>query len=238
MGTLFCTFWHYSGIYFVCCTFLHYSSIYIGNVSLIFGGCDESLISQSGGGEFPFGSNSPLSLLIQTITSSDSLEGPATLLDDSQVAYTTIDSSIGHIWLPRAACDRCEEAFGLRYDPSTGLYLIDSTERREMLSKNASITIGLGATSDSRNRINIVLPYAAFDLQASAPIYPNKTYCFPIRRAANDTQYRLGRAFLQEAYIIADYERSTFSVHQAHFEEMMPPESIVTILPKNETISD
>ena len=177
-----------------------------------------------------------MSLFIQSITSSDSLKGGrTTLLDDSQVAYATIDSSIPHLWLPRAVCDRFEEAFRLKYDAKTDLYLISHTDRQNLLSKDASITIGLGATSDPMNRTNIVLPYAAFDLQASAPIYANATYYFPIRRA-NDSQYRLGRTFLQEAYLITDYERATFSVHQARYEEVMPNERIIPILPpQNET---
>lgn len=202
--------------------------------NLVLGGYDESRFDK-GNGRFPFGSDSPLSLFIQSITSSDSLKGQrTTLLDDSQVAYATIDSSIPHLWLPREVCDRFEEAFGLKYDAKTDLYLIGHADRQSLLSKNASITIGLGVTSDPMNRTNIVLPYAAFDLQASAPIYTNTTYYFPIRRA-NKSQYRLGRTFLQEAYLIADYERREFSIHQVHYEEVMPRERIIAILPKNET---
>ncbi|KAJ4297690.1 hypothetical protein N0V90_005584 [Kalmusia sp. IMI 367209] len=204
--------------------------------SLTLGGYDESRIIPDGG-QFPFNPDNPFSLFIQSITSSNSLKGRATLLDDSQITYVSIDSSIPHLWLPRDVCDRFEEAFGLKYDADTDLYLTGSVERKLMLSQNASITIGLGSTSDPTNRTNIVMPYAAFDLQATAPIYSNATHYFPIRRAANNTQYRLGRTFLQEAYIIADYERSIFAVHQARHQEVMPPASIIPILPKNETKS-
>jgi hypothetical protein len=85
---------------------------------------------------------------------------------------------------------------------------------------------------DPANRANIVLPYTAFDLEAKHPIYPNSTRYFPLRRAANSSQYRLGRVFLQEAYIIADYERSAFSVHQARLEVPMPSAKIVPIYPE------
>ena len=37
----------------------------------------------------------------------------------------------------------------------------------------------------------------------------------PLRRASNAQQYSLGRAFLQEAYLLVDYEQSNFSVSQA-----------------------
>jgi len=64
---------------------------------------------------------------------------------------------------------------------------------------NPSITFKLGYEIYGGQSINIVLPYAAFDLQANYPIYPKATNYFPIRRASNNTQYVIGRTFLQEA---------------------------------------
>jgi hypothetical protein len=62
---------------------------------------------------------------------------------------------------------------------------------------------------------------------------------FPIRRAANDTHYTLGRAFLQDTYVIADYKRTNFSVHQAVFENPMPAQEILPIRsPPNVTRSN
>ncbi|XMA14260.1 hypothetical protein WAI453_007051 [Rhynchosporium graminicola] len=62
--------------------------------------------------------------------------------------------------------------------------------------------------------VNIVLPYAAFDLVANLSLAQNATRYFPLTRAVNNTQNVLGRALLQEAYLIADYERSQFSIHR------------------------
>jgi hypothetical protein len=66
-------------------------------------------------------------------------------------------------------------------------------------SMNPSITFSLSNTAGES--LDIVLPYAAFDLTASFPALANgrTTNYFPLRRAANDTQYTLGRVFLQEA---------------------------------------
>jgi len=47
--------------------------------------------------------------------------------------------------------------------------------------------------------VRIVLPYAAFDLKAEYPLVQNTSYYFPLKHAANETQYTLGRTFLQEA---------------------------------------
>lgn len=89
---------------------------------------------------------------------------------------------------------------------------------------NPTVVFNIGPLADIRGKqtgssqassVAIELPYAAFVLQATYPLYPNATNYFPIRRAANDTQYTIGRAFLQEAYITVDYERSIFHVSQA-----------------------
>jgi hypothetical protein len=66
---------------------------------------------------------------------------------------------------------------------------------------NPVLTFMLGNTVDGGQTVSIDLPYNAFDLQADYPIYPNATNYFPLRRASNDTQYTLGRVFLQEAYV-------------------------------------
>ena len=72
------------------------------------------------------------------------------------------------------------------------------------------------------------MPYAAFDLEVSYPIYRNgtKNY-FPIRRATNMSKYALGRAFLQEAYIGVDYESTSFSIHQALPQSDIPDPDII-----------
>jgi hypothetical protein len=153
------------------------------------------------------------------------------LLDDETYVY--LDFTVPHLWLPRETCDRFESMFGLRYDSTSDLYLVNDTIHAELLARNPIITFGLGASTDPAGRVNIALPYAAFDLQASYPIYQEPTNYFPIRRA-NDSQYTLGRTFMQEAYIVVDHERGNFSVHQARF----PPsneQNIVAIYPKNHT---
>jgi hypothetical protein len=79
------------------------------------------------------------------------------------------------------------------------------------------VVLSLGNDNNPAEAVQITLPFAAFDLSVKWPIVETETPYFPIRRAANDTQYTLGRTFLQEAYVIADYERSNFSVHQTLF---------------------
>lgn len=87
------------------------------------------------------------------------------------------------------------------------------------------------------NAINITLPYTAFDLTLKQPnsLGDTSSIYFPLRRAVNDSQYVLGRTFLQEAYIISDFDRGIFSVFPALFPDNSVKENIVTILPPSET---
>lgn len=181
----------------------------------------------------PFGSDDSRSLVVSvhTISGTKTLNGDVVLLPNNSSIISLIDSTVPHIWLPQAICDRFEQAFGLTYDTSTDLYLVDDDAHSKLVALSPSVTVSLsiGLGSDNPQNLDIELPYAAFDLEASSPIYPNATKYFPIRRAANDTQYTLGRTFLQEAYIVVDYERSKFSVHKATFQDPMPNQHIITI---------
>lgn len=132
------------------------------------------------------------------------------------------------MWLPTKACTIFEQAFGLTYDAKTDLYLVNDTIHAKLQQLNPTVTFKIGNTVSGGDFVNIELPYLAFDLQATSPIYLTAKNYFPLRRAHNDTQYTLGRTFLQEAYIIVDYERSNFSVSQALFKDPNP-QRIVTI---------
>lgn len=113
--------------------------------------------------------------------------------------FTFIDSTIPHIWLPLAACEEFENVFGLTWNATVGLYLVNDTLHESLVSKNASVTFKIGNATDGAPTINITLPYASFDLTVDYPIVANSTRYFPLVRAANNTQYTLGRTFLQEA---------------------------------------
>jgi hypothetical protein len=202
--------------------------------SLVLGGYDSSRFNpNSQNFSFSF-ANDPSRLLtvgVESIMAINSLKGTYSL--SSGAHFSLIDSTVPHLWLPQSICDNFEQAFGLTYDPRTDFYLVNSTMHRKLKSLDPSITIKLvnSLEDTSTNYTNIVLPYAAFDLQASYPYYENATNYFPIRRAANDSQYVLGRTLLQEAYLIVDYERANFSVAQATFPDPLPAANIVTIEP-------
>jgi len=163
---------------------------------------------------------------------------PLELLSPLDGVYVIIDSSTPFLWLPKSTCESFAQALGLTYNESLALYTFDGNASTpdDLQSWNLNFTFSLSDTSTPTQIVNITLPYAAFDLQLSYPYIPNTTYAtgnknyFPLRQAANDTQYTLGRAFLQEAYIITDYDRNNFSVYQALHPANPGNTSIVDIL--------
>lgn len=185
---------------------------------------------------FDFDANDSASLTVglQSITATRTLEGTVTVLEAPGI-YSLIDSGVPEIWLPNESCQVFESAFGLTYDNNTHRYLINNTMHSYIQQLNSSITFTLGPQAMGGPSIAIELPYTAFDLKASFPLYSNSTNYFPIRRA-NSTQYTIGRVFLQEAYITVDYGQSEFRVSQAAFSNS-GPNDIVAIVSSNATTS-
>jgi hypothetical protein len=127
-----------------------------------------------------------------------------------------------------------EIAFGLVWNDAAQLYLINDTQHTTLVQQNASLTFNLGgASGGSGNNVNITLPYAAFDLTANAPLggLTKATRYYPLKRAANLTQYTLGRTFFQEAFVVADYERRNFSVFPCQWTGIDKPEVVSTFSP-------
>ncbi|KAI9666651.1 MAG: hypothetical protein M1821_004587 [Bathelium mastoideum] len=147
--------------------------------------------------------------------------------------YAFIDSLVTEIWLPLSVCEAFEQAFGLNWNETAQLYLLNDTVHDALIAKNPNVTFQLVSSSNSSNSnsVEIALPYSAFDLNTSIPIVSSSSRYFPLKRAENSTQYTLGRVFLQYAYVITDYERSTFSVYQAQFPSSGVSQNLVAILP-------
>ena len=167
--------------------------------TLTLGGYDASRFAPNGI-SFPFASDISRNLVVglQSIEFSDSNTEPKNLL--SAGILTFVDSTVPHIWLPNSTCKAFEDAFGITYDRQTDLYLVNDTLHDTLVAQNASVTFVIGNDVEGGDTVNITFPYLSFDLEASYQTLNGTTRrYFPLRRAANDTQYTLGRTFLQES---------------------------------------
>ena len=146
-----------------------------------------------------------------------------------------LDSSVSWMYLPESACKLFEDAFGLRWNAQGNFYFLNDEEHAKLLSQDPQISFTIGNLTIGQN-VKINLPYSAFNLEIKNPFVANPTKYFPLRRTNNTEAYTLGRVFFQEAYVIADYERGTFTVSQCDWTPA-PKTEIVPILPisRNDT---
>lgn len=146
-----------------------------------------------------------------------------------------IDTNSPDLWLPTSVCDTIAAELDLTYFAEADRYVIYETARSTIRSSPPTFSFVLGSSTTGGPNVSIDLPYGAFDLQATYPIFNSPAYYFPMRRAANESQYTLGRAFLQEIYLSVDWERSVFNISQALFSSPPLAQEIVSIEPLNRT---
>ena len=179
--------------------------------SLTLGGYDASLFTPSDV-SFDFGTdnNRDLTLYVQSIVYTDGTHKDVSLLPPTNPGpfLTFIDSSAPAIWLPLSACRAFETAFGLTWNSTYGYYFVDDTLHNTLTSSNPNVTFTLSNTVSNGPVVNITLPYAAFDKTLgygigfinNLPSLQSQRY-FPLQRAADSSQYTLGKTFLQEACV-------------------------------------
>ena len=176
-------------------------------------------------------------------TVSNNWTSPIQLLNSADSVSAIIDSSTPFLWLPQSVCDKFAQNLGLTYNEGLQLYTFDDNLSQYNTLKTAGLDFVFrlsNLATSTTEIVNITLPYEAFDLQATYPFLNDTSYggtnsskhYFPIKVATNEAQYTLGRLFLQEAYIITDYERNNFSIHQAkHTGDAIGNPSLVSISP-------
>ena len=79
------------------------------------------------------------------------------------------------------------------------MYWVDDDLHQSLLNKNLTFTFTIADAMDKGSAVQIALPYASFDLEAKYPFVAHTTRYFPLQQAVNESQYTLGRTFLQEA---------------------------------------
>ncbi|RFU31440.1 hypothetical protein B7463_g4876, partial [Scytalidium lignicola] len=200
---------------------------------LIFGGYDTSRFVESGVSfTMAVDATRDIVVALQSIVYSG---GTETSLLSSPI-LTFIDSTDPNIWLPESACKAFESAFGITLDNKTGLYLVNDSHHEQLLLQNSQVSFVISDTLVGGSTVTVTLPYQAFDLMAQYPLVSNTSYYFPLKQATNETQYTLGRTFLQEAYLTVDYERRNFTVSQCAWDagatsHIVPIESIDFVPP-------
>ncbi|KAL6716063.1 hypothetical protein ACLMJK_007025 [Lecanora helva] len=202
--------------------------------SLIFGGSDLSRYTPSNI-SFNLAPDIQRDLVVgvQTIVAAYDNGTSQPLLSSSSPFLAYIDSTVPYLYLPTQACEMFEMVLGLQWNSALNFYPISEELHQDLLKDNPTFKFSIGNNGTSIPVVEITLPYASFDLTGKPPLFPNTTTYFPLRRAANESQFTLGRTFLQEAYLATNYEFKNFSISQAHFADGALPN--IQALPSNDT---
>ena len=187
--------------------------------SFVFGGYDSSRI-QLNDLDFNMADDVTRDLVVglQSINSEQDDGTTKQLLDNGILAL--VDTTLPYLVLPVEACQLFENAFQLVWNETLQLYTVSSAVHNQLSSSNLNITFLLGNSENGGATIPIKLPYDAFDLTAQDSMTGDGDMkYFPLKRAANETQYTIGRAFFQEAMLIANYEQGNFSISQCVWNE-------------------
>jgi len=166
--------------------------------SLVLGGYDSSRFEPNNL-SFPLDKANPGKFTVYVNEITLTTGGNTTVLPATNNSVTaSIDTTTPMLWLPLYLCKQFETAFGLTWNNDLQGYPVNDTLHEALQSQDTSVVISLGNSSSvSGPSVSITLPYGAFDLIIDST--SNYSRYFPLTRADNDTQYTLGRTFLQEA---------------------------------------
>jgi hypothetical protein len=146
------------------------------------------------------------------------------------VTKAIIDSNLPYMHLPQSVCDQIALAYNLSYNETMNRYIIPDNVDQALSNSGATVTISLTSITDKSQSVNITLPYPSLNLYDGYPFGNGQRY-FPMRPAVYPGKYSLGRAFLQEAYMIADHDRNEFSVSQVNWAMDVSKTNMVALSP-------
>jgi hypothetical protein len=135
-----------------------------------------------------------------------------------------IDSNQPYMYLPENVCKSIAKAFQLQFNVTiyrdtvtdqnkvNRRFVIDNQTHKTLMDNEASITLWLASLTEPTQKVDITLSYESLALYNGFPLGTGDRY-LPIKTGTNNF-FSLGRAFLQEAYLISDYERREFAISQ------------------------
>lgn len=94
------------------------------------------------------------------------------------------------------------------------MYLVDDVLHDSLVARNPTIRFEIRNTASS---LLVDLPYSVLDFMVEQPYVNTSSAVFPLRRGVNDSMIALGRVFLQQVYLTANYDTHELSVSRAMY---------------------
>jgi hypothetical protein len=151
----------------------------------------------------------------------------------------TVDGCSPYLTFPKSTCDNIADNLPVNFDQDLGLYLWDtkSDKYEELINSATALTFSFISASNT-DPIKIRVPFMHLNLTLSEPIVDNPVPYFPCH-VNNNGRYTLGRAFLQDAFIGANWhpDANTWWLAQAPGPRVQATSNVVSIETKEKTIS-
>ena len=152
-----------------------------------------------------------------------------------------IDSDTPWIWLPSAACEELALRLNLTYDKPRNIYTYPSPAAAEKLEAlNLSFMFTIAKETGSNETVTVKLPFASMEkLRLKWPFTKldgDEERYFPLKKTEGGMTAVLGRVFLQDTYLVVNYDLDEWSVHQARFP--VGPDQLVPMLRVADTPTD
>lgn len=175
-----------------------------------------------------------------TADSNASTNSQGGLLGDDGPLEILANPGVPYLHLPQATCDAIAKYLPVTYDQILGLYLwnteSDARHYDEITQTFAYLTFTFG---DGSTQKDINVPFSLLNLELDTPLTASKTRYFPCRPFIphEGQPYHLGRAFLQAALLVQNWETNTTWLSQAPGPNVTFPSTPVTIEETDTTIA-
>ncbi|KAH6646283.1 aspartic peptidase domain-containing protein [Truncatella angustata] len=148
---------------------------------------------------------------------------------------TRIDGCSPYLTLPTSTCKAIAAHLPVTLNEDLGLYIwnTDDAKYTQIVNSASALNFTFSGTSNT-DQVTIAVPFRHLNLTLEAPLVSSKTQYFPCYSGPSK-QYTLGRAFLQDAFIGANWGSKTWFVAQAPGPNVPSP-NIITLASGDKTI--
>ncbi|KAK9419874.1 hypothetical protein SUNI508_06880 [Seiridium unicorne] len=149
---------------------------------------------------------------------------------------TRIDGCSPYLSLPSSTCEAITAHLPVTLNEDLGLYLWNTDDAKYSQIVNSASALNFTFIGSSNTDIvSIAVPFRHLNLTLDAPLVSSKTQYFPCY-TGHSGQYTLGRAFLQDAFVAAQWGTKTWFLAQAPGPNIPSPD-VVTFASGSKTVS-
>ncbi|KAI0882932.1 acid protease [Annulohypoxylon maeteangense] len=127
----------------------------------------------------------------------------------------SVDGCSPYLSLPKSTCDAIAKNLPVTYNEGLGLYYWNTNEPKYTQIVNSASVLEFVFIADSNTKnVSISVPFRHLNLTLTAPLVDQPTQYFPCY-TGHSKGYTLGRAFLQDAFVGANWGTKSWWLAQA-----------------------